>query len=68
MIIEKIVETILKFKVSRYRIWKDTGIDQSVLHRIVNGGSCSLETADKLCEYLGLELKQTRKPKGGRRK
>ena len=57
MIAEQITKAIEKSKISRYQISKDTGIDQSVLFRIVNGGSCSLETADILCHYLGLELK-----------
>ena len=42
---------------SRYRIYKDTGIDQAVLCKIMGGGTCSMETADVLCEYLGLELR-----------
>ena len=49
---------------SRYRISLDTGIDNAVLCRIVTGsgtGSCSIETVDILCEYLGLELKAKRK-------
>lgn len=46
---------------SRYRIWKDTGIEQSVLCKIMAGGTCSMETADRLCEYLGLKLKAERK-------
>jgi hypothetical protein len=61
MILEGIRETIEKSGKSRYRISKDTGIDNSVLHRIVNGGSCSIETADILCKYLGLELKPKKK-------
>ena len=61
MIAEQITKAIEKSKISRYQISKDTGIDQSVLFRIVNGGSCSLETADKLCHYLGLELKPKKK-------
>jgi len=63
MIIEKIAKVIEKSGHSRYEIWKATGIDQSVLHRIVHGGSCSIETADKLCEYLGLELVQKKRKK-----
>lgn len=46
---------------SRYRIWKDTGVDQAVLCKIMAGGTCSMETADTLCEYLGLVLKPERK-------
>ena len=61
MILEEIRKAIKKSGLSRYRIAKDTGIDQSVLFRIVNAGSCSIETADRLCRYLNLELKPTQK-------
>lgn len=64
MILETIAKAIEKTGVSRYQISCDTGVDPSVLHRIVNGGSCSTKTADILCEYLGLELKPKRKSKG----
>ena len=56
MILEKIAKEIEKSGKSRYQISKDTGIDNAVLCRIVSGGSCSIETADILCKYLGLEL------------
>ncbi|MHC4462176.1 MAG: helix-turn-helix domain-containing protein [Planctomycetota bacterium] len=53
---ENIAKAIEKSGKSRYQISKDTGVDQAVLCRIVSGGSCSIETADILCKYLGLEL------------
>jgi hypothetical protein len=56
MISERIAQAVEESSETRYRIAVDTGIDHAVIHRIVNGGSCSLDTADKLCEYLGLEL------------
>jgi len=56
-IIESIAQAIKKSGKSRYQISHDTGIDQAVLCRIVNGGRCNLGTAERLCEYLGLELK-----------
>jgi hypothetical protein len=61
MILENIAKAIEKSGKSRYQISKDTGIDQAVLCRIVNGGSCNIETADILCKYFGLELKPTKK-------
>jgi len=54
---ETIRDAIEKSGKSRYRIFMDTGIDQAVLCKIMAGGTCSMETADKLCECLGLELK-----------
>jgi hypothetical protein len=60
MILESIRQAIAKSGKTRYQISKDTGIKQTVLFRIVHGGSCSLETADKLCECLRLELRGSR--------
>jgi hypothetical protein len=57
MILEAITRAIEKSGKSRYQISKETGIDQAVLCRIVSGGSCGTKTADKLCEYLGLEVR-----------
>ncbi|MHC4068423.1 MAG: helix-turn-helix domain-containing protein [Planctomycetota bacterium] len=56
-----IAKAINKSGKSRYQISKDTGIDNAVLCRIVKGGSCSIETADILCKYLGLELVSRKK-------
>lgn len=64
MIIEAIAKAIEKSGKTRYKIWQETGIDQALLCRLLQGRSCSLEKADQLCEYLGLELKpKTRKGK-----
>lgn len=57
MIIEEVAKAIEQSDKTRYRIAVDCGIDHAVIHRIVHGGSCSVETLDKLCEYLGLELR-----------
>jgi DNA-binding Xre family transcriptional regulator len=56
MIMKNIVKAIEKSGKTRYQIWQDTGISQTILHRIVNGGTASIETLDILCKYLGLEL------------
>jgi hypothetical protein len=61
MILERIAEAIEKSGKTRYQISKDTGIDNAVLCRIIQGGSCSTKTADILCKYLGLELISRRK-------
>ena len=45
---------------SQYRIAIDTGIAQPIISRFVNSDrDISLETADKLMEYFGLELRPT---------
>lgn len=54
---ETLRQAIEKSGKSRYRIHKDTGIDQAVLCKIMAEGTCSMDTADQLCEYLGLELR-----------
>jgi hypothetical protein len=61
MIMEIIRQAIEESGKTRYRIHKDTGVDQAVLCKIAGGGTCSMETADRLCEYLGLELKPRRR-------
>ncbi len=60
---DKLVKAIEQSGQSRYQIYKDTGIDQSVLHKIMNGGGCSIQTLEILCEYLGLELVAKKKKK-----
>jgi DNA-binding phage protein len=60
MILQSITKAIAKSGKSRYQISKETGIDQTVLFRIVNGGGCSIETVDRLCKCLGLELRPRR--------
>ena len=56
MIMEDIKKAIESSGKTRYQIWKDTGVSQTILHRIFNGGTCSIETLDILIEYLGLKL------------
>ena len=63
MILETIVKAIKDSGKTRYQIGQDTGIDQTVLFRIFHGGSCSVQTADLLCEYLVLELKPKKRQK-----
>jgi hypothetical protein len=56
MIIEEIRRQIENGKKSRYQISKDTGIDEAALCRIMQGGSCKVETAEKLLMYFGFEI------------
>ena len=46
---------------SRYSIAKSTGIDQTTLHRIVRGGSCQAETAEKLLDHFGYEIRKKKR-------
>ena len=65
---EQLRRAVRESEMSRYQIWQQTGILQSVLSRFVNGGSVSLDTADKLVELLGLELVAKGKPTKQRKK
>jgi hypothetical protein len=66
MIIEKLRKRIAKSGKSLNRIGRDTGIDKAALSRIMNGGSCKVETADILLKYFGLTV--TKKAKKRPRK
>ncbi len=66
--LRKAIEAVERRGTTRYRIARDSRIDYAVLVRFLDQGSdiklrC---TADKLADYLGLELR--RKPKPKRRK
>lgn len=41
---------------SRYRIWKEAGIDQGTLSRFMAGGGLSLDNVDKLASLLDLRI------------
>jgi len=58
---EIIRECIEKRGLSRYEISKRTGVSQTALHRVVNGGDLMTDSADKLLELFGYEVR-LRKP------
>jgi DNA-binding Xre family transcriptional regulator len=62
---EQLRKAIVDSGETHYRIGKQTGIDTRVLDRFVSGERPTLrsDTVDKLCEYLGLELRPKKKPK-----
>lgn len=54
---------------SRYRISKETGIAESVLSRFISGETAlTVETVERLAEYLGLEIVVRSKRGRGTRK
>jgi hypothetical protein len=54
---EALRDAIRKCEKSRYRIHKETGIDQGMLSRFLNtDASLSLTSVDKLCEFIGARL------------
>jgi len=59
---ERIREAIEGADVSRYRIAKETGIEESTLSRFLSGErGLSMEALDTLAMYFGLELVPRRK-------
>lgn len=68
MILETLRHEILTCEKNRNQISIDTGVDNTVLFRIVHGGSCSLQTAETLCKYLGLQLVSKRRQKKKKRR
>ena len=64
MIIEALRKQIEESGLTRYRISQDSGVDQATLCRLMQGKTITVETADILCEYFGLELRP--KSKKGR--
>ncbi len=61
---DQIRKAIRQCSMSRYAIWKATGIDQATLSRFMSGErGLSMEAMDKLAEFLGLELRTRDKRK-----
>ncbi len=50
-----IIDEIKRMPISRYRLSKETGINESILSRLVRGEKgLTLENAEKLLEYFDL--------------
>ena len=61
---EQIRRAIDDSGLTRYRIAKDTGLNESALAKFYNGlRGLSMENYDKLFEYLSLRIVMDRKPK-----
>jgi ribosome-binding protein aMBF1 (putative translation factor) len=66
---ERIAEAIEESGLSLYRVAKDVGMSYPLLYRFYHlDTDAKLTTADKLVEYLGLELVNKPKRKGARRR
>jgi plasmid maintenance system antidote protein VapI len=66
MIVETLRKYVQRCGKTRYRISKESGVDESVLCRLVQGKSCGGDTIDRLCKYFGLELTAKRGKKKAR--
>jgi hypothetical protein len=54
MILKLLKEKMQTCGKSRYQICNETAVDKAILHRIIHGGTCKVETAERLLEYFGL--------------
>ena len=62
----QLINAIKSSGVSRYAIWKATGISEATLSRMVNhDGWIGRDAADKLADFLGLEINVRRPPRVG---
>ena len=61
MIIRTIKKQIKSCGKTRYRISQESGVSEAQLCRIMQGKTCTVETADILLRYFGLELKLKKK-------
>ena len=69
MVSDQIRAAIESSGMSRYRIWKETGIDQSVLSKFMLGQrGISMESLDRLGELLDLEVSIRRGKRNARRR
>ena len=66
--IEIIRDCLEKRGLSRYEISKKTGVSQTILFRIVNGGDCMSNTADKLLKFFGYAVKKKKTNKSKAKK
>ena len=55
-VVDVVREVLMKSDMSRYEISRLSGIDQAALSRFIHGGSLRVESLEKLCPILGLQL------------
>jgi hypothetical protein len=59
---DQLRKAVLNSGLTRYRVAVDAQVDHAVLRRFLSGErDIKLQTADRLAEYLGFELKKERK-------
>jgi len=56
MLVELIRKLIRTSDKSRYRIGKDTDIEQAALCRLMQGKTCTVETAEILLKYFSFQV------------
>ena len=58
---EQLRKAIKTSGMSRYRIWKLTGVSQPRLSTFMAGGKLTLDQVDAVCKVLGLQLTSKKK-------
>ena len=61
MIIETIRNHIKTCGKTRYRIAQESGVGEDQLCRMMQGRTCTVETADILLKYFGLKITEDKK-------
>lgn len=65
---DQLRQLIESAEISRYELWRQTGIDQAVLSKFVNHkGGLSMESLDKIGELFDLQITKRPKPAAKRR-
>ena len=63
-LIDEIRNAVNESNLSQYKIAKDTGLDKAQLSRLMSGErGLSIDSAEKLVDYLGLEISIRRRRK-----
>lgn len=66
MIIETIRQKIQTCGLSRYEISRKSGVAESQLSKVMAGGELRTTTADLLCKFFGLELREVKRGKSNK--
>jgi plasmid maintenance system antidote protein VapI len=66
MIIETIRKQIKTCGKTRYKIAQESGVGEDQLCRIMQGKTCTVETADILLDYFGLTIAKKKSSKKSR--
>ena len=54
---DRLREVLKREGITPYRLWKELGIDQSVMSKFLRGkGGISLKTMERIADHLGYEL------------
>lgn len=52
----QIQSEITRQGITKYRVYKETGITEPTLTRLIKGHNCETKTLAAVCEFLGIDL------------